>query len=107
MISASYCDGCGGDIGQATLADAVQVVAVGTNGRPSVMYLCTKVVYRTDLNPEIDYPGSSTNPGKYTGCAKKVLTRATLGKLYEEVEEYTGDPDLKPFALGTAHEDDK
>ncbi len=97
VTAANYCDGCGDLIGQGTLMDAIQIVAVGSNGVPSVMYLCTKIVYKGDVNPEIEYPGSSMNRGKYTGCAKKVLGKQILSKFYDDVAEYTGDPDDKPF----------
>lgn len=92
-VQANYCDSCGANIGGATLVDAVQIVTVGSSGDPIVIYLCCQ---REEMT--FDNVGRPV-PGKITGCGRKVLTKSVLAKLYEEVAEYTGDENVKPFSL--------
>lgn len=96
----NYCDGCGDSVGGASLNDAVQLNAVGTDGLPRTFLLCVKPEYREPKNDEerleMEY---KPNVPKVTGCARKVLSKSVLSTLYKEVAEYTGDESLKPFAL--------
>lgn len=96
QVMENYCDSCGDSVGQATLADAVQITAIGTSGTPVLIYLCVKPDFEakdTQVSPQ------GQKPPKITGCARKVLTKATLARLYEDVAEYTGDTSVKPFQL--------
>lgn len=92
----SYCDGCGADVGDCRIGwDVIQITAFGSNGQPAQMFLC--------IDPEpVDYevhPEARVLPPRIRGCARKVLTKSILPKLYEEVAEYVGNEDDKPFVL--------
>lgn len=92
----TYCDGCGADVGDARIGvDALQITTIGTNGTHVIILLC--------MNREVpereDDHAAIYSQGKIKGCARKVLTKSVLTKLYEEVAEYTGDESIQPFAL--------
>jgi hypothetical protein len=96
-VSQTYCDGCGDDIGRATLAEAITITAIGTNGIPTLMYLCTKPEVQ---QPEKqDFVNAPLYRVKYKGCARNVLKKSVLSRLYADVQELTGDEDEKPFLL--------
>lgn len=92
----NYCDGCGDDIGQATLLDAAQIIALGTNGTPCVMHLCVKPEYQ---EPEEVDSAPVYKPPFIRGCAAKVLSQEVLGQLYKDVVALTGDEQAKAFQL--------
>lgn len=94
QVMESYCDSCGDSVGQGTLMDAFQLTAIGSSGRPVIILLCVK----PDFSNQKPSP-EGVKPPKVTGCARKFVSKAMLSKLYEEVEEYTGDPADKPFVL--------
>lgn len=96
----NYCDGCGADVGDARVGvDVLQGLMVGTNGAPVQLLWCLnrEPVEADEENPMVDQFGRPRQ-GKIQGCARKLLTKSVLTKLYDEVAEYTGD-DSKPFAL--------
>lgn len=95
----SYCDGCGIDIGQARIGpDCIQITAIGSNGTPAIMYLCTQPeAPKEELEPAADNVGPMVP--KIKGCAKKVLTKDVLGRLYKDVDDYTGEKNSVPFNI--------
>lgn len=106
-VSAYYCDGCGDPVGMGTYDQVVTINAQGTNGTVTQIMLCLK--QEPAEMPLEGRPGGDAydpnvyqfkrNNGKITGCARKVLTKTLLTRLYEDVAEVTGDEDVKPFPL--------
>lgn len=96
QVMENYCDGCGDSVGQGTLLEAFQVTAIGSSGRPVIILLCTK----PDFSGKEQQPSpEGPKPPKITGCARKLVSKTMLAKLYEEVEEYVGPDGDKPFML--------
>lgn len=102
-----YCDGCGDPIGLGTFDQCITINAMGSSATVTQIMLCLK--QEPSERPKESLPGGGSydpnvypykrNNGKINGCARKVLTKTLLARLYEDVAAVTGDPEIKPFPL--------